>query len=112
MSRRPSLNEQLAAEARDANLADIVAAAGAWDLNVVKRAVIAHGRILGEFSANDFRHVLPEQGTGFVGAACRGLAKSGVIRETGDFVASTLPGTHGHRIAVYRLAPAQRSEAA
>lgn len=100
--------ETLAAEARDATLASILADTTTWDLRVVKRAVLAAARNApdGAFSANTFRHLLPEQGRGYVGAALRALARGRLIQQTGQYVPSTLPSTHGHRIAVYRLAQA------
>ncbi|MDT0306169.1 hypothetical protein RM780_04225 [Streptomyces sp. DSM 44917] len=110
--RRLTPAERLAADARDTTLARIIADTSAWDLAVVKRAILAHGRALDTFSANDFRELLPDQGAGYVGAACRALAASGLLQHTGTYVPSTLASTHGHRIAVYRLAPPAEGRAA
>lgn len=103
MTRKLKPAEQLAADVRDKTLDDIVTNASDWDLAVVKQATIALGRNLVTFSANDFRDVLPEQGRGYIGAACRALAQHKLFIPTGEFVPSTLDGTNGHRIAVYRL---------
>ncbi|MFP3116362.1 hypothetical protein [Streptomyces sp. Iso 434] len=111
-TRRLSPAEQLAAAARDTTLADILATADAdgWTLNVVKQAVLAVGRHRDEFSANDFRDLLPELGAQMVGVAVRGLATQRLIEPTGARVPSTLPSTHGHGIAVYRLTPLGRGQ--
>lgn len=100
---RLPVTERLAAVARDATLADIVARASAWDRFVVEQAVYAFGRERGEFSANDLREVLPETGRGFLGAAIGALRGSGVIEHTGRMVPSTSGPTKGHGIHVWRL---------
>lgn len=100
--KRLTAAEQLAAQHRDDTLAAIVQSSD-WDRALVEQAVIAYGTEHAEFSANDMRDLLPEQGAGFLGAAFRALACAGVLVRTGQYVPSTSPSTHGHRIAVYRL---------
>jgi hypothetical protein len=100
---RLSLAEQLAAQRRDQTLADILKAS-AWDRYVVMHAVLLYGHQHDEWSANDIRDLLPEQGTGFVGAAITGMRTGGLIRRVqGSEVPSTLDSTHGHRLTVWTL---------
>ncbi|MGW3492016.1 hypothetical protein [Streptomyces sp. NPDC001054] len=105
MTRRLTPAEQLAADARDTTLAALLASTDpdGWNLALVKQAVLAAGRGLGEFSANDFRDLLPELGAGMAGLACHALRSQGLIEPTGARVPSTLASTHGHGIHVYRL---------
>ncbi|WP_432091071.1 hypothetical protein [Streptomyces sp. NRRL F-5630] len=117
MTRRLTPAEQLAADARDTTLGTLLAATdpGDWNLKLVKQAVLAAGRNLVEFSANDFRDLLPELGAGMAGLACSALLVQGLVEKTGARVPSTLPSTHGHGIHVYRLtalARTARTEAA
>ncbi|MHC3427231.1 hypothetical protein [Streptomyces sp. DT18] len=105
MTRRLTPAEQLAATARDTTLAQLLASTDpdGWNLALVKQAVLAAGRSMPEFSANDFRDLLPELGAGMAGLACHALLAQRLIERTGDDVPSTLPSTKGHRIYVYRL---------
>ena len=102
MSRRLTPAERLAATDRDARLADVVARSE-WDQHVVEQAVLLYGLEYGEWSCNDLRELLPETGSGFLGAAINSLRASGIIAHTGRSVPSTSPDTHGHRIAVWAL---------
>lgn len=79
-------------------------AADAEQLGLVQGLVLGHALGGAEFSANDFRDLVPDGVPhGLLGAAIRGLAASRAITNTGRTVPSTAPATHGHRIAVYRL---------
>ncbi|MBB4893497.1 hypothetical protein FHS39_002528 [Streptomyces olivoverticillatus] len=102
MTRHLRPAERLAAVGKDVTLAEIVKRS-AWDQHVVEQAVFAVGLTRDEFSCNDLRVLLPEQGHGFLGAAINSLRGSGVIEHTGQMVFSTSSPTHGHRIAVWRL---------
>lgn len=102
MSRRLTPAERLAATTKDTTLANIVKRSE-WDRFLVEQATFHFGLACDEWSANDLRTVLPEQGHGFLGAAIGALHRSGVIEHTGDMVASTSGPTHGHRISVWRL---------
>lgn len=103
--KRLTAAEKLAAEHRDSTLTAIVQSSD-WDRALAEQAVIAYGIEHSDgFSANDMRDLLPEQGAGFLGAAFRALACARVLVHTGEYVPSTSPATHGHRIAVYRLNP-------
>jgi hypothetical protein len=54
------------------------------------------------FSMNDIRPRLRHIGNrNVIGARVRAAKQAGRIRETGDRVASTDPGTHGHEIKVW-----------
>ncbi|MFE7609226.1 hypothetical protein [Streptomyces celluloflavus] len=88
-------------------------AADAEQLGLVQGIVLAHALDGAEFSANDFRDLLPDGiPHGLLGAAIRGLAASRAITNTGRTVPSTAPATHGHRIAVYRLTVPDHQKAA
>ncbi|MYR30570.1 MULTISPECIES: hypothetical protein [unclassified Streptomyces] len=111
MTRRLTPAEQLAADARDTTLGTLIALTDpdGWHLRLVKQAVLAAGRWMPEFSANDFRDLLPELGAGMAGLACHALLVQGLVEKTGDRVPSTLPSTHGHGIHVYRLTALART---
>ncbi|MEW2580148.1 hypothetical protein [Streptomyces syringium] len=98
---------QFRAERRANTLLErIRAAAGADQLALVQALILDHA-LGAEFSANDFRDLLPDDlPHGLLGAAVRGLAASRTITATGRTVPSTSPATHGHRITVYRLTAA------
>lgn len=103
MTRRLSLPEQLAAQHRDATLAEILAAS-TWDRYVVMRVVLMYGSANDTWSANDIRDLLPEMGHGFLGAAINGMRGAGLTRRVlGDEVPSTLKSTHGHGLKVWTL---------
>lgn len=94
--------EQAAAQVRDRTLAEILAGAPAWDVAVVRQAILAAAREQGTVSANSIRELLPETGHGLIAAAFRGLSRgAGPLVHTGRYVPSTSPGTKGHPVAVY-----------
>lgn len=100
---RLSLAEQLAGRRRDETLAEILKAS-AWDRYVVMQVVLLYGQTHDTWSCNDIRDLLPEQGRGFLGAAINGLRTADIIARTPyDGRPSTLPSTHGHRLAVWTL---------
>ncbi|MGW5431853.1 hypothetical protein ACWET9_32340 [Streptomyces sp. NPDC004059] len=102
MTRRLSVAERLASIEKDDLLADI-AKHSEWDRFLVEQAVLTFGEALTAFSCNDIREVLPDLGTGFLGAAINSLRTAGVIEHTGQYVPSTQANTHAHPIAVWRL---------
>lgn len=102
MPRRLTVAERHASAEKDLLLKEI-ADQSSWDKFLVEQAVLAVGRSQGEFSANDFRSLLPELGLGFLGAAISALHGGGLIRHTGYYVPSDLSSTHGHRISVWEL---------
>lgn len=108
--RRLTPLEKAAAINRDELLADIVARGPAWTLHETKQAAIAAARENGTVSANELRGWLPEEAHINIGAAVRGLATSGVLVATGQYVPSDLDRTHGHKISVCRIATAADSE--
>ncbi|WEB41533.1 hypothetical protein MOV08_21170 [Streptomyces yunnanensis] len=98
------LAEARAERRANALLERIRGASDTGQLALVQAIVLDHALGGAEFSANDFREVLPDGiPHGLLGAAIRGLAASRRIINTGRTVPSTSPATHGHRIAVYRL---------
>lgn len=112
MARRLNLAEQLAAARRDETLAEIVQRS-AWDRYVVMQVALLHGAVHDTWSANDIRHLLPEQGRGFLGAAISGLRSAGYITQPPmPGVPSTLPATKGHRLAVWMLTAKGHRESA
>ncbi|MFJ8923914.1 hypothetical protein ACIREK_31105 [Streptomyces sp. NPDC102415] len=111
MTRRLSVAERHAAAEKDFLLEEI-ADQSSWDQFLVEQACLTFGQAKGEFSANDMRDVLPELGTGFLGAAINALRTGGVIAHTGRSVPSTSPATHGHRLAVWELTEKGRGIAA
>ncbi|MEV8474887.1 hypothetical protein [Streptomyces sp. NPDC051173] len=102
MTPRLTPAERLAATSKNTTLAQIVTRS-TWDQHVVEHAVFEFGLARDEWSCNDLRDQLPEQGHGFLGAAINALRASGVIEHTGQMTFSTSPATHGHRISVWRL---------
>lgn len=102
MTRRLTPAERLASAEKDLLLADI-ASQDEWSQFLVEQAVYAFGLANETFSANDMRHILPELGHGFLGAAVNALRQGGVIEHTRQYVPSTSPATHGHPIAVWKL---------
>ena len=110
--RRLTLAEQLAAARRDETLNEIVQRS-AWDRYVVMQVVLIHGASHDTWSCNDIRHLLPEQGRGFLGAAISGLRAAGYItRLPTTGVPSTLPKTKGHQVAVWMLTARGHRESA
>lgn len=102
MPRRLTVAERHASAEKDLLLKEI-ADQSSWSQFLVEQAVLAVGRRQGEFSANDFRDLLPELGQGFLGAAISALHGGGLIRNTDRLVPSTLASTHGHRLSVWEL---------
>ncbi|MCX5407463.1 hypothetical protein OHA37_26820 [Streptomyces sp. NBC_00335] len=102
MPRQLTLAERLATAEKDIQLATI-RQQSSWDAFIVQQAVLHFGEIATTFSCNDIRHLLPEMGRGFVGAAINGLSHGGIIEKTGDRVPSDLPSTKAHEIRVWRL---------
>jgi hypothetical protein len=102
MTRRLTVAERHASAEKDLLLGEI-ADQSSWDKFLVEQAVLAVGRGQREFTANDFRTLLPELGLGFLGAAISALHGGGLIRHTGSYVPSDLDSTHGHRLSVWTL---------
>jgi hypothetical protein len=112
MSRRLTLAEQVAGDARDKTLAQLVNQASAWDRRVVAQAVLIWMRDHDTVSANDLRDQLPDVAAGVLPGVLRGMSHNYLIH-AGAYVPSTAPATKGHRIAVYRRrTDADRAEAA
>ncbi|WP_309049044.1 hypothetical protein [Streptomyces sp.] len=102
MTKHLTVAERLASTEKDALLADI-AKHSEWDRFLVEQAVLHFGEQHAEWSCNQIRDVLPDLGTGFLGAAINSLRAAGIIERTGQYVPSTSAATHGHPIAVWRL---------
>lgn len=102
MTRRLTPAERLAAADKDTRLEEL-ASRSTWDQFLVEQAVFTFGLACDEWSCNDLRDLLPEQGHGYLGAAISSLRAAGLIEHTGAMVPSTSGPTHGHRISVWRL---------
>ncbi|MDT0608790.1 hypothetical protein [Streptomyces lancefieldiae] len=108
---RLTLAEQVAAEARDKTLSQLVRQASNWDRKVVAQAVLIWMRDHDTVSANDLRDQLPDVASGVLPGVLRGMSHNYLIH-TGAYVPSTAPATKGHRIAVYRRRTAADQEVA
>lgn len=109
---RLTLAEQVAADARDKTLAQLVRQASAWDRKVVAQAVLIWMRDHDTVSANDLRDELPDVASGVLPGVLRGMSHNYLIH-TQTYVPSTSPRTKGHPIAVYRRrTAADQAEAA
>ncbi|MEU5900639.1 hypothetical protein [Streptomyces venezuelae] len=111
MIKRLTVAERLASTEKDALLADITKHSE-WDRFLVEQAVLHFGEKHQTFSCNQIRDVLPDLGTGFLGAAINSLRTAGIIERTGQYVPSTSGPTHGHPIAVWQLTAKGRRIAA
>jgi hypothetical protein len=111
MTRRLSVAERLASVEKDALLDDI-AKHSEWDRFLVEQAVLHFGETCIDWSCNDIRDLLPELGSGLLGAVINSLRTAGIIAHTGLMVPSTQINTHAHRIAVWVLTPKGRHIAA
>ncbi|MEW2578404.1 hypothetical protein [Streptomyces syringium] len=111
MTRRLTPAERLAAADKNTTLAKIVKRSS-WDQHVVEQVVFEFGLACDEWSCNDLRDLLPEQGHGFLGAAINALRQSRIIEHTGQTVHSTSGPTHGHRIGVWQITAKGRAIAA
>ncbi|TGB11581.1 hypothetical protein [Streptomyces sp. MZ04] len=112
MSKRLTLAEQVAGDARDKTLAQLVRQASAWDRNVVAQAVLIWMRDHDTVTANDLRDLLPDVAGGVLPGVLRGMSHNYLIH-TRTYVPSTSPSTKGHPVAVYRKrTDADRTEAA
>jgi hypothetical protein len=98
---RLTLAEQVAADARDKTLKQLVRQASDWDRKVVAQAVLIWMRDHDTVSANDLRDELPDVAGGVLPGVLRGMSHNYLIH-TGRYVPSTSPRTKGHPIAVYR----------
>jgi hypothetical protein len=111
MTRRLNVAERLASTEKDALLDDI-AKHSQWDRFLVEQAVLHYGETHTTFTCNNLRELLPDLGTGFLGAAINSLRTAGIIKHTGRMVPSTQANTHGHRISVWQLTAKGRGIAA
>lgn len=100
---RLTKQEQAAAAIRDATLEDLLASTWTWNVDHVKKVVLAAARERGEVSANDVRKLLEAHLHDLIGPAFNSLThQNGPLVNTGGRVPSTSPGTKGHGISVYR----------
>jgi len=86
-------------------LAAVYAAIPEWDRDLVENVVVSFGADGEVFSANDFRHLLPEAAHRHIGAVLRSMAtrRPAAIVPVGE-VRSTASSTHGKALKVWRLA--------
>lgn len=91
-----------------------------WDEALIRQAVLVVGLWRGEFSANDFRELLPQVAPGAIGLVIRQLPsqRHGCLLEkatTEDghtrMVPSSAASTHGKPLQVWRLTEAGRRAA-
>jgi hypothetical protein len=85
---------------RDHALEHVEQAGDDWSRSVVDKAIVETGRRLGEFSANDVRHLLPEVRRSLIGARFLALSKQGRLQAIG-YVPSTDRATHGSPIRLW-----------
>jgi len=85
-------------------LAAVYAAIPEWDRDLVEHVVTSYGSDGESFSANDFRHLLPEVAHRHIGAVLRSMAsrRPAAIVPVGE-VRSTAVSTHGKPLKVWRL---------
>ena len=86
-------------------LAAVYAAIPEWDRDLVEHVVASFGADGEVFSANDFRHLLPDEAHRHIGAVLRSMAcrRPAAIVPVGE-VRSTAASTHGKTLKVWRLA--------
>ena len=88
-------------------LAAVYAAIPEWDRDLVEDVVLSFGADGEPFSANDFRHLLPDAAHRHIGAVLNSLSarRPAAIVPVGE-VRSTAASTHGKPVKVWRLAKA------
>lgn len=88
-------------------LAAVYAAIPEWDRDLVEDVVASFGSDGELFSANDFRHLLPESAHRHIGAVLNSMSarRPAAIVPVGE-VRSTAASTHGKPVKVWRLAEA------
>lgn len=86
-------------------LAAVYAAIPEWDRDLVEDVVVSFGSDGEPFSANDFRHLLPEAAHRHIGAVLNSMSarRPAAIVPVGE-VRSTAVSTHGKPVKVWRLA--------
>lgn len=86
-------------------LAAVYAAIPEWDRDLVEDVVVSFGSDGEPFSANDFRHLLPEVAHRHIGAVLNSMSarRPAAIVPVGE-VRSTAVSTHGKPVKVWRLA--------
>lgn len=94
-----------ARELKEDALNGLAATVDDWDMALVRQAVLHFGRGGRTFSANTYRHVLPESGRKHIAGAMRSLLNNGLIAFVGGMEPSTSGPTKGHRIQRYQLTP-------
>ncbi|NUR01411.1 MAG: hypothetical protein HOY79_34255 [Streptomyces sp.] len=104
------MQEAAAAEVRDATLDNLLSDTWPWDVDHVKRVILALAREKGEISANDVRDRIEQRHHWLIGPAFNSLthSRTGLVN-TGRRVPSTSPGTKGHGVSVY-CAPASADD--
>jgi hypothetical protein len=88
-------------------LAAVYAAIPEWNRDLVEDVVVSFGSDGEPFSANDFRHLLPEVAHQHIGAVLNSMSarRPAAIVPIGE-VRSTAASTHGKPVKVWRLAEA------
>lgn len=100
----PSNQDGISAGVNDL-LAAIYAAIPEWDRDLVEDVVASFGADGDVFSANDFRHLLPEAAHRHIGAVLNSMSarRPAAIVAVGE-IRSTAASTHGKPVKVWRLA--------
>lgn len=101
-------------------LDELAAGVSDWDWALVRQAVLVVGLWKAEFSANDFRDLLPESAQRVVGLVIRQLPfrrhgallrKATTVDGYPKTVPSTAASTHGKHLQVWTLTPVGREAA-